>query len=72
MLRGRKPIYTTDEEYHQAKIQYNKRYYDKKTAELKVKRDKKVKPPKIYTDEKLLCIIEDCGWERLLQLMINK
>ena len=68
MTVGRKQVYNTPEEYEDAKKRYNKRYYEKKSDELKQKRltDKII----TYTDEELKLIIANIGWERILKLMI--
>ncbi len=66
---GRRQKYQTPEQYTDAKIAYNKRYYEKKTVELKQKRDIN-KPVKRYTDEQLNIIIKNAGWERILKLLI--
>jgi hypothetical protein len=74
---GRKKIYLTEEEHLEARQIYNRRYYDKKTVELKVKRQEKRNLDRLannqvlyYTDERLLKIIDKVGFERLLKLMI--
>jgi thermostable 8-oxoguanine DNA glycosylase len=73
MVSGRKPIYTSVEELEEAKRSYNRRYYEKKTQELKTKRDTKRKENRDvinYTDEQLLEIINKVGYLRILKLLI--
>ena len=72
-MSGRKPIYTSEKELEEAKKAYNRRYYEKKTQELKAKRDvkRKVKRETLeYTDAQLLDIIDKVGYLRILKLLI--
>jgi thermostable 8-oxoguanine DNA glycosylase len=72
-MSGRKPIYTSVEELDEAKKAYNRRYYEKKTQELKAKRDIKRKAKRDilnYTDEQVLEIIDKVGYLRILKLLI--
>jgi hypothetical protein len=66
---GRKQKYGTDEEYLEAKKIYNKRYYEKKTTELKTMRN--LAKIKEYTDDDIKKIIDIVGFERILKLMIE-
>jgi hypothetical protein len=72
-MSGRKPIYTSVEELEEAKKAYNKRYYEKKTHELKAKRDVNRKAKRNildYTDDQILEIIDKVGYLRILKLLI--
>lgn len=66
---GRRPKYLTPKQHADAKVAYNKRYYEKTKIVLKANRD--MMKIKEYTDDDIKNIIELVGWERILKLMIE-
>lgn len=65
MKTGPKHKYQSEEEYREAKRNYNKRYYGKKADELKAKRTKDKD-----TDDDIKAYIDRVGWQRIINLMI--